>query len=219
MTRNRRQWLPQAVRCFRSQTYPNKELLIVADGENIRDVVPDDPNIRLVEIESGHTIGEKRNFGCERAAREFIAHWDDDDFSAPGRLADQLSRLQASGKAVIRYSPMYFARTRPGRPVPCSLSPVPSLEWWIFQGSGIAVIGSSLFYSKSWWERHPFPARQVGEDSDFGMEAARAGQLVTAEAGLLMAATIHPANSSPRNLSGYTKVPDFPGVHGLEFPQ
>ena len=213
----------------------------MADGESIRDLVDDqigstaearrghpersegpaflssplpralcrkDP-VRLIEIESGHTIGEKRNFGCERAAGEFIAHWDDDDFSAPGRLADQFSRLQAAGKSVLRYSPMYFAQAPTAEH---------AVRWWMFQGSGISIIGSSLFFSKAWWSNHPFPAKQVGEDSDFGTAAARAGQLLTAEAGLLMAATIHPCNSSPRILSGYTRMPDFPGIPGLEFP-
>ena len=66
-------------------------MLILADGEDVRDLVPnDDDSIRLVHIEEGRTVGEKRNFGVSRACGEIITHFDDDDWSAPARLADQI---------------------------------------------------------------------------------------------------------------------------------
>ena len=181
---------------------------------------PHESSIRLIEIEEGRTIGEKRNFGCERAAGEIIAHWDDDDFSAPDRLADQLTRLQSSGKSVTGYSSMYFARN-PSLPQSRDRQGAVAypLDWWLFHCSPTQVIGSSLFYRKSWWKEHPFPAKQVGEDSDFSRMAAQSNQLVSSKAGFLMIATVHEGNTSPRNLSGYKRVPDFPGIAGLEFPQ
>jgi hypothetical protein len=59
---------------------------------------------------------------------------------------------------------------------------------------------------------------QVGEDGVFAREAARAGQLAAADAGVLMVATIHPGNTSPRRLAGdeWKALPDFPGVSGTE---
>ena len=46
----------------------NAELLILADGADVRDLVPDDDRIRLIHLEGHPGIGDKRNFGCERSA-------------------------------------------------------------------------------------------------------------------------------------------------------
>ena len=42
LTRNRREWLPRAIACYQAQTYANRELLIVMDGEDTRDAIPAD---------------------------------------------------------------------------------------------------------------------------------------------------------------------------------
>lgn len=190
LTRNRREWLPKAIKCYQQQTYPNRELLIVADGEDVRDLVPpDDKSIRLIHVEENRCIGEKRNFGCDRAAGGVVAHWDDDDNSAPGRLADQIGRLISSGLPVTGYSSMRFSD--------------PDGVWWKYTGQPkISALGTSLCYRREWQQAHPFLALQVGEDNRFVSAAADAGQLSTIEAGDLMTATIHDRNTSPRNLAG-----------------
>lgn len=160
----------------------------MSEGEDVRDLVPvDDESIRLIHIEERFPIGAKRNFGCARASGEIIAHWDDDDYSAPGRLADQVARLQASGNAVTGYRSMRFTD---------------GVESWRYQGTSLFAVGTSLCYRREWWREHPFPSRQIGEDNEFVSDAVRAGQLATAEAGDLMHASIHPGNTSPRQLSG-----------------
>lgn len=192
------------IRCFLSQTYPNKEVLILADGEDVRDLVPnDDDSIRLVHIEEGRTVGEKRNFGVSRACGEIIAHFDDDDWSAPARLADQIERLQRTGKSVTGYSSMFFTD---------------GLRWWRYEGRNNYAIGTSLCYRKSWWQDHPFLAMQVGEDGEFVIEARQCQQLETSPAGEIMIATIHRGNTSPRQLSGaqWISLPGFAGVPGVE---
>src|SRR5690348_4458021 len=94
LTRNRREWLPQAIVCFQLQTYEHRELLIVADGDDVSDLVPqEDSRIRLVCSGSRLTIGAKRNYGCAHACGEIIAHWDDDDYSAQQRLTEQVALL------------------------------------------------------------------------------------------------------------------------------
>lgn len=205
LTRNRRQWLPLAIRYFQEQTYPNKEMLIIADGESVADLAVGD-GVRLVEIEEGRKIGDKRNIGCSLAAGEFIATWDDDDFSAAGRLADQVGRLQETGKSVTAYSTMYFCNGNG--------------EWWLFD-SQKRGIGTSLFYRKSFWQDHQFLSkRQVGEDNDFVHVSMFHKQFETFDGGLLMAATIHEGNTSPRNLTPpqWKRVPEFAGVPGMEWP-
>ncbi len=186
LTRNRREWLPKAIAAFQAQTYPNRELLILADGEDVRDLIPSDPTIRIVHIDEGFRVGDKRNFGCALADGEIIAHWDDDDYSTPERLADQVGRLQSSGKAVTGYNQMRFTDGK---------------DWWSYDGIGNWAIGTSLCYRKDWWAAHPFLSLQVGEDGQFVGEAQGQKQIVAVPAGDLMTATIHSSNTSPRRLS------------------
>lgn len=176
----------------------------MADGEDVRDLVPDDPTIRLLQIEDGFTIGEKRNFGAGHARGVIIAHWDDDDYSAPARLLDQVERMQSSGKAVAGYCSMLFTDGR---------------SWWRYKGVSDYALGTSLCYRKEWWRDHPFPAKQLGEDNAFVGEARRLRQLVSVEAGEMMVASVHSGNTSPRQLSGamnWRKLASFPGVMGFQ---
>lgn len=162
-------------------------MLIIADGADVRDLVPEDPTIRLMHVDRAMNVGEKRNYGCEHAAGEIIAVWDDDDYSAPGRLADQVSRLVDSGKAVTKYNAMKFTDGE---------------RWWKFNGVEEMVLGTSLCFRRSYWAKNPFEHRQIGEDHEFGKVARSAGQLEMAgDAGDLMYATIHPGNTSPRTLN------------------
>lgn len=187
LTRNRRQWLPIAIQCFINQTYPNRELLIIADGTDVRDLLPDDDRIRLHQIDRPAEIGEKRNFGCSLAAGEIIAHWDDDDFSAPERLDHQVSRLRESGKAVTGYRSMRFIRDD-GRA-------------WQFNYPAGKVLGTSLCYRRDWWEQNKFPAIQIQEDAEFVVKAYNQRQIDDVPEDLgLMYATIHGNNTSPRDL-------------------
>lgn len=160
-------------------------MLILADGEDVRDLVPPDDRIRLIHLERPVQIGDKRNFGCERAAGTTIAHWDDDDHSAPARLADQLRRLDESGKSVTGYHSMRFTDGD---------------LWWNYAGTPNYALGTSLCYRRSWWRTRPFRSLQVGEDSQFVSEADAFGELITADAGELMYATIHAGNTSPRKM-------------------
>lgn len=154
---------------------------MVSDGENVADLIP--PEVRHLHLAGQPKIGEKRNAGCDVARGEIVAHFDDDDFSAPGRLADQLQRLRESGKAVAGYHSMRFTD---------------GAAWWKYCGASCYALGTSLCYRRDWWERNRFEPVHVGEDNGFVMRANREQQLVSADAGELMWATIHAGNTSPR---------------------
>jgi hypothetical protein len=121
------------------------------------------------------------------ARGEIIWHADDDDFSHPDRLADQVSRLVETGKAVTGYRSMRFTDGR---------------RWWQYTGGPQYALGTSLCFRRDWWQRNPFTDLQIGEDNQFVARARSQGQLITADAGDLMWATIHPSNTSPRQLNG-----------------
>ena len=55
----------------------------------------------LVETDNGEkTTGEKRNILLDRAAGEYVAHWDDDDLTAPNSLELILKALETKPDAV-----------------------------------------------------------------------------------------------------------------------
>jgi glycosyltransferase involved in cell wall biosynthesis len=185
LTRNRREWLPKAIASYLAQSYGIRELLIVADGEDIRDLVPDRPDIRLIHVEEGRTIGDKRNFGVSQARGKYVAHWDDDDWSAPDRLLEQGLRLRLSGLAVTGYHQFDFNNRG---------------QWWRYQGDEGYGPGSTLLYERDWALRHPFPALQIGEDGRFCETAREFKQIVTSPSCGMLTASIHISNTSPRNL-------------------
>ena len=186
LTRNRRQWLPRAIDYALGQAYPRVEVLVVADGEDVEDLVP--TNARLIRSTERLSIGEKRNLGCEAARGEIIAHFDDDDYSASGRLADQVGRL---ARAVTGYHTM---RCTDGT------------DWWLYVGSPNYALGTSLCYRREWWSGHPFPDLNVGEDNAFVAAANAEGQLTTADAGNFMHFSIHAGNASPKPTEQWVKI-------------
>lgn len=182
------------MRCARHQKYPNKELLVVSSGEEVADLVP--PDVRHVHVPSLQTIGGLRNIGCNLAKGELVAHFDDDDFSHPARLQDQVSRLVDSGLAVTGYHSLLFTDGSP--------------QWIKYTGASNYAVGTSLCYRRHWWSLHPFPAINVGEDNDFVYNAARHKQLISVDAGDLMFATTHKGNTSPRNMNKAFRPCDAP---------
>ncbi len=166
-------------------------MLILADGQDIRHLVPNDPSIRLeVLLNPPATIGEKRNLGCSLIDTDLIAHWDDDDWYGPERLADQIARLLQAGKSVTGYRTAEFRQPSTGKR-------------WIYQsGDASFGIGASLLFRRDWWQAHPFPPLQIAEDNAFVNEARDVGQIVVADAHQHFAVTIHPGNTSPKDTIG-----------------
>jgi hypothetical protein len=83
----------QAIEYFLRQDHPDKELVILDDGEDtVADLVPDHDLISYQRLERRTVLGAKRNLACELATGSLIAHWDD-DWQAPHRLRLQASRL------------------------------------------------------------------------------------------------------------------------------
>ena len=92
-TFNRRSFIPLALTCFRSQTYPNKELVVVDDGsDSVGDLLSGLRDVHYVRVPRRMTIGAKRNLGCREGRGEIIAQWDDDDWYAPNRWRGKLPR-------------------------------------------------------------------------------------------------------------------------------
>ena len=155
-TYNRHDLIPVALKCFLSQDWPEKELLVIDDGAVkveglVKQMVPDSVYIYLT---GKQIIGVKRNLACEAARGEVICHFDDDDWSAAGRVLDQVMRLLESGKQMTGYhSVTYWNGMKAYRYV----SPVPQY-----------AVGTTMCYQKSFWRTHRFPAKNYAEDNALG---------------------------------------------------
>ena len=202
-TRERPGMAARALACWRAQDWPDKELVVVDD----RDAPSfpsgiDEPGVVYHVLDQRLTVGAKRNIACELASGEVIIHFDSDDFSAPGRIRDQVERMIALDKSVSAYSGMTFTDGK---------------NYWLYPEVKDLALGTSLCFKKSWWLAHKFKDMQVGQDECFGHQAAYANQLITVPAGNMMIATNHPQNTSPRSTDRgpWRKIPD-PGIaHNL----
>jgi len=182
ITRDRRQFIAGAIDCFLSQKWPNKELIVIDDGDDlVGDLFRNVTNSRYAFLRGTHKIGNKRNLACMIASGQIIAHWDDDDWSAPERIRDQVERLLGSGKSVTGYRSMLFTD---------------GARAFRYRGSAKYAIGSSLCFTRDFWRRHNFiDDHRMTEDNAFAREARDANQLICVDAGELMVARIHPGNT------------------------
>lgn len=196
-TADRRMFVPQAVRCFLRQDYPNAELLILDDGvDSVEDCVPSSERVRYVRLGRKLSVGAKRNLACEMAGGTLIVHWDDDDWYPAWRVSAQVKALTESGADICGTSQLLYYEASGGR------------AWRYAYGGGRSpwVAGNTLAYRRSFWERHRFPDVRVGEDTRFVWGAAAARVCDLAEPSLCVA-TVHAANTSPKSTGGCYWLP------------
>ena len=97
--------LKEAIRCYCTQTYPNRELIIVTDGSaRYRAAINKYLNwlgrddIRLICVDGeGLALGALRNISLAAASGSIVCQWDDDDLNHPLRLELQFEHLTAVG--------------------------------------------------------------------------------------------------------------------------
>lgn len=131
----------RARKCFENQTYTNKRLRIYCEYEW-------DP--------ISYTVGNHRNAANKKTPEDcIIAHWDDDDWSHPNRLAEQVALLQSSGAEAVGYHDMVFWDT----------TPLQSQAWLYQHGGDRYALGTSLMYWRKTWDRVKFPDTSKGEDT------------------------------------------------------
>lgn len=194
-TYNRARYIPTAIRCFLQQTYQNKELIIVDDGNEKLSLTIGNPQIAYIELNQRTSTGTKRNIGAENARGEIIVSWDDDDWSSAHRLEDQIQRLLKTQKAVTGYNAtIVYDEVTGGLYKNCG-------------GPPYFASGTSQCYMKSWWDLHPFPDCSYGEDSVFARTARLADELSVADPGKMLIARKHATNTDYVNLNRLQKLP------------
>lgn len=184
-TRGRPAYARQALECFQSQTYEPRELIVLddIDAPSFDGGLGARPGVIYEVVRRRMPVGEKRNLCCSRANGDVIVHWDDDDWSAPERIADQVERLIESGKPMTGYRSMRLTD---------------GARWWLYNGAPDYALGTSLMYTREFWEEHRFTSEHVGEDVSFWAVARGLGAIASADAGEMMWARIHPGNTSAK---------------------
>ena len=110
-TYNRRQFIPNLIRCVESQNYPKNfiEWIILDDGtDKIGDLVKDIPYVRYIAQDEKLTIGQKRNILNKTAKNEIIIYFDDDDFHHPDRIKHSVTKLMGQKKTLVVGSSMMY---------------------------------------------------------------------------------------------------------------
>jgi glycosyltransferase involved in cell wall biosynthesis len=155
-TQDRRQFIPAAIDCWMRQTYENRDLVIVDDGDDpIEDIIPNDPRIFYFRLDRKITTGAKRNKCCALASGSIICHFDDDDWSAPDRIVNQVARLLGTGKPITGYSQLLFWDTL-AQQAKRYQAQVPNY-----------VVGTSLMYKREHWLMSRFKDQQKSSDNAF----------------------------------------------------
>jgi glycosyltransferase involved in cell wall biosynthesis len=188
-THNRRWFVERALGYFLRQQYVNKELIIVDDGTDpVGDLVPDNGMVRYIRVLDKAPIGAKRNLACQQARGTLIAHWDDDDWHSPHRLEYQVRALLSAGTGLCGISALLFYDPRSGQAWRY-IYPPDQRPW---------LSGSSLLYRRDFWESHPFPDINVGEDAQF-IWSAPPEQLAILPDHSFHIGIVHASNVSPKD--------------------
>jgi glycosyltransferase involved in cell wall biosynthesis/GT2 family glycosyltransferase len=187
-TADRRVFVPEAIRCFLRQDYPDRELIVIDDGRDpVADLIPPDPRVRYLRLDRRHTIGAKRNLACQAARGEIIVHWDDDDWMASRRLSCQVAGLLKANVDVCGLDRLLYYDVVSGQ----------SWQYVYPAGGRPWVGGNTLCYTRAFWEGNPFPDVSVGEDNRF-LWSGRRKSIVRLTDHTFYVALIHPGNASPK---------------------
>ncbi|WP_442587832.1 glycosyltransferase family 2 protein [Pedobacter sp. AW31-3R] len=162
-TANRQKYIPYALNHFLKQDYANVELVIIDDGEtSILPLLPDDSRINYFYTKPLGSIGMKRNYACEKAKGEIIAHWDDDEWYATDWISKQVHHLLTSGADICGIEFVhYFSPVTDTFLIGSALNrnnPSKGRQW---------LNGPTIAYWKSFWKDHPFQDIHKGEDDEF----------------------------------------------------
>ena len=211
-TRNRQHFLPQLVRLFQSQTWQDKELLILDDSPTPLSLVAD--GVQYFHSAQPLSIGAKRNRLIELSKGEAIAHFDDDDFYAPHYLATLAAALD--GVDLVKLDGWYLLSSKDSffgywntREVAETHHPVApwQITWDDAKRASIEEasesirwgFGFSYLYRRRLSQEIPFTDMDFGEDYDFVHRAQNSGNFsfraIADDSGLCLH-MVHDGNSS-----------------------
>jgi len=167
-TRDRPRFLQIALACYQHQTYPERELIVVDDGDQApaSEAAISAVGGRLVRVPPGTPLGTKLNHGVREARGSLCQKMDDDDWYAPRFVETMVAALLASQESVCRPTvaflmPFLFFEVAP---------------WEIRASVDDNIPGATLLFDRADWEERPFRAVPRDEDVWFVLDQLRAGR-------------------------------------------
>lgn len=104
VTRSKPDLLQKAISCFLSQTYENKELIVVHDSDDLLtkkfvENFQQKSMISFYEVEKTKsvTLGYLRNYAIEKSNGVYVCQWDDDDWYHIARMEYLYEAISISG--------------------------------------------------------------------------------------------------------------------------
>ncbi len=191
-TCDRPEWIERALDGFARQDLSAKELIVLDSGHvSVEHVCRGRPGVRYHRARPGLSLGGLRNLACELADGQFVAHFDDDDWSARWRLTYQLEELAVAPWAnICGLSAVIFS------------NPDHSAAWqYLYPPGSTWVAGGTLCYRRSFWQAHAFPTITEGEDNQF-VWAAAPHEVLTCDVNTFFVGHIHSRNTSAKDTSG-----------------
>lgn len=182
VTQNRPLLAQRSIRCFQHQSYKNREMVIIDDGEDdtLEEWIKklDDEQIIYVRLPAeNRSLGELRNIAVEKATGTYVTQWDDDDLSDPERLQFQLSAIH-----LLQTDACFLERQQ---------------IWWPdkrrFALSCRRIWEGSFVCLKSFLPRYPDLSR--GEDSPVAEHIVRCGRVALLDLPQLYTYIFHGANT------------------------
>lgn len=157
VTADRRPLVRRSVLCFRKQTYPNRELVIVDDGRDdlsglLTGLSAGDVRYVRLEKRPENSLGRLRNISLDHAGGDLLTAWDDDDWYHPRRLEIQAEALRGGWRSCVLSTVLMHLDT-------------PGFRGRPFRGPFRDGAPGSLLFPRDPSVRYPESAR--GEDTAF----------------------------------------------------
>ena len=155
VTKDRPQFVAQALRCFAAQDYHSRELVVVDDGDHsVETLCSGVPNLTYLRLTRSTPTGAKLNLGVSEARGAIIQKLDDDDFYGPAFLSTAVAHLRGADtrRALVAWC--------------CFFVLIAGRSQLFFSGHGWQA-GGTLCFRRSLWKRRPFREIYASSDSWF----------------------------------------------------
>jgi glycosyltransferase involved in cell wall biosynthesis len=155
-TRNRPRLVRIALACYQHQTYPNRELIVVDDGEAypVDEAAVTAVGGRLIRVEPGTPLGTKLNRGANVAQGVFCQKMDDDDWYAPDFMQTMVGAVLKSWSTVCRPTLAFLRGFRF----------FDVARWEVRLSTPNNAPGATLLFDRELWQERPFRALFQDED-------------------------------------------------------
>lgn len=165
-------WVSYALENYAKQSYARKELLLVLnnaefDVDDIRERTRSLPDVRVLRVDGQPSLGECLNEGIRRAAGDYVARMDDDDYYGSAYLDDLAMAARFTGAEIVGKG-TYYAYME-GRDA--TVVRIVAKEHALVR----RVAGSTLFARRDVLTRLPFKHQTLGEDNALLGDARSAG--------------------------------------------